>query len=860
VDLRKDVYIRRPSDDEVFELLKSGEYCNVVSSRQMGKTSLLFRTEWRLAEVGVKTCSIDVGGILGSPETADAWYQDLLDEIADQIGLSLDVAAWWRANPSATANRRLIQFFRDEVAVKAGAPVVIFLDEIEYTLKFPYTDDFFLAIRAMHNDRQRVPAFERITFCLLGVATPNELIKNDRTTPYNIGRTIELRDFEPERDDLSAVYSAVDDDPETGQRLVGAVLGWTGGHPYLTMKHCADVARAGLKTAQEVDQLIEQSYTSLVAARSDEHFDAVLRFVRQRVDANDRLTALTLYRRIYRGRPEPDRTTPAHIALKLSGLVKRDEHGLLVVRNHIYRRLFTKTWAKEAMPPVARALRNARRWGGASTILFLLAAGIWFEGIYPYLLTKRLNEAIAQSLYAYDTYQFLRGIPFYSGKGDRLWASLLDRRAARAAWRDEALLWWIKALSVLPTERRAREAARLISEDYPSLDRTIYIPESYHVALSSNGRVVARAKSSTVQLWSTENGQPISKLLNLRGMILSLALSGNGRLVATGDRETVALWNSESGEPIGTPLGNTRDDPPGSKWWDPVIALSDDGRVVAAFARSIPMTTLPSETFQSRVRLWRTDSDHPIIMSRVIKGLGSAVALSGDGGVVALSGDGGGTVAEFGRFRIWLGHTKGGEPSDRILDLASDITSVALSGDGRIVAAGDSVGHLRLWRTASGEPIGKPLDVGEEVRTRVAVSGGGQLVAVGTHRGTVRLWHVETGYPVGKPLNLGIGVSNLAVSDDGRVVAVGDVMPNYGQIPGRVMDVLDHILRVWHVALDGSIDGPPNDLLQRNPKDLLHDWEKRLGMQINDLNGEIVLFTMGETRATLDSSEVRTGR
>jgi hypothetical protein len=417
VDIRTEVYISRPSDDEVFELLKAGEYCQIVSSRQMGKTSLIYRTESRLVEVGVKTCSIDVGGCLGTipPEDADAWYQGLLQEIADQLDIDLDVTAWWSAAPSTTPNRRLIQFFRDEVAVRAGAPVVVFLDEIEFTLSLSYTDDFFLAIRAMYNDRQREPAFERITFCLLGVATPNELIKDQRTTPYNIGRTIELRDFDAERDDLGAAYSAVNDDPETGKRLVETVLHWTGGHPYLTMKHCAEVARSRIKTVEEVDQSIERSYISLEAAKSDIHFQTVLRYVREHGDDDDRLTALALYRRIYRSRREPDRTTPAHIALKLSGLVKRDEHGVLTIRNRIYCRIFTDSWATTMMPAEARAARRARRLGGTSFVLLLFSAAIGYEEIYPHQLTNRLSQANADNRYALDTYQLLRRIPFYSG-------------------------------------------------------------------------------------------------------------------------------------------------------------------------------------------------------------------------------------------------------------------------------------------------------------------------------------------------------------------------------------------------------------------------------------------------------------
>ena len=81
--------------------------------------------------------------------------------------------------------------------------MVVFLDEIDSTLKLPWTDDLFTALRGMYNERALVPAYERLAFCLIGVAAPNELIKDRRTTPYNVGRTLELRDFDLARDDLT---------------------------------------------------------------------------------------------------------------------------------------------------------------------------------------------------------------------------------------------------------------------------------------------------------------------------------------------------------------------------------------------------------------------------------------------------------------------------------------------------------------------------------------------------------------------------------------------------------------------------------------------------------------------------------
>ena len=352
VDSRRDVYIIRPSDDEVFDLLERGEYCNVLCSRQMGKSSLLLHAKMQLAEAGVKTALIDVAGYLGSvpTESVDTWYRDLLQEIADQLGLDLNVAGWWQTRTSATPNRRLIAFFRDEVAAKAGAPVVVILDEIDSTLKLPYTDDLFVALRAMYNDRPRETAFEQVAFCLVGVATPNELIKDPRTTPYNVGRMIELRDFDPARDDLSPLHRAVSNKPQTGAALVRRVLFWTGGHPYLTIKLCDEVVKEGAATVEDVDRLVNKLYNNIDNVRSDVHFSTALRFFDPKSGRVDDLTTtLTLYCRIWRGKQELDQTTPVHIQLKLTGIVKRNDCGRLVVRNEIYRLIFTEDWARTAM-------------------------------------------------------------------------------------------------------------------------------------------------------------------------------------------------------------------------------------------------------------------------------------------------------------------------------------------------------------------------------------------------------------------------------------------------------------------------------------------------------------------------------
>jgi len=339
INPRRHIYIERPEDDELLRFLQAREYCNVFSSRQMGKSSLLLRAASRLSEKGIKFSFIDVSGYLRGSENSERWYIGLLDGISRGLELPIEIESWWRTRSAETINQKLRRFFGEEIAERLGVPVVLFLDEIDATFQLHFTDDFFKAIRDMYNDRSVLPIYKQITFCLSGVANPNDLIKDQKTTPYNIARTIELHDFDEFRDDLSLLCGYLSEDKEKGENILRRVLYWTGGHPYLTMRQCYELSEIGLTKAIDVDAYFLKDITDSEKTTNDVHYTQIERILDER-------TTINLYKRILQGFPEQDRASPVHAQLILSGLVKRDAEGFLVVRNRIYDHLFNMDWVR----------------------------------------------------------------------------------------------------------------------------------------------------------------------------------------------------------------------------------------------------------------------------------------------------------------------------------------------------------------------------------------------------------------------------------------------------------------------------------------------------------------------------------
>lgn len=695
-------YIVRSADIELEQHLRAGNYVSVLDARQKGKSSLVARAIQKFTANGFRCIKIDLQRY-GSNLTETQWCAGIAATIEQQIGEKSFLARFNKRSKEVGPTTALFDCISGLVSESDSPQTILFCDEIDFVRVLPFpADGFFAAIRSLYNERSITPGLDRLNFCLIGSASPDQLVQNQSTAPFDIAKTVILQDFTVE--ETYPYAKELPRNTDAPKACLDQIHYWCQGHPYLTQSVCAELTISKDPSISEVNSLVQSNFLSKNSIEKNAHLNQIANAFLS--PSNQEQTdlipgCLDTYRQILRAPQDITKYRKDVLShIRLCGLISID-NGIATPRNRIYSRVFNQAWIRANLPSAERERQKAAARAAAiktgAVAISICATMAWLavsnlqlaQQAQRALLTSQKNEKRAEQQAYFSAIQ-VAGNQVNSGNwiaSGKTLANLDDSSQRGWEWYylNQILNQQVSTFHI--NEPIVTTANHGSSLDFTALGRNSLIevkngvtkhfdyatPDAVMKRLSNNGQfLILRGEKRTTQI-TTPDGKIV---FQTDANPINFSRDSDYLFTQNPDRKQIEILSTENWQVIkevpfdeGTAYNIHMD--------------SDQSQMVVCFNNRV----IGYDLRQNRVS-WQRSTPNDARFS----------LLTRDGQSVLLT-FAGGPAEKWNRYS--------GKTETVFEDPSGPIIVISESTDGRLIATGGGNGVVTLYRSTSQTPVKK---------------------------------------------------------------------------------------------------------------------------------------------------------